>query len=127
MLFLICLQRRTQVYDPLGYSHICDNAASYHPKKKSQIDKHAAVNQWVGVTDMTGRGFASKVSPFDYSVAKQQVTACTLDANNRYFLDNKRIFETYGTILPKPAETPAKSSPKRSRPASANTSQFSIS
>jgi len=71
------------------------------------------VNQWVGVTDMTGRGFKSKASPFDYSVAKQQVTACSLDANNRYFLDNKRIFETYGTLVPKTAGTPAKNSPPR--------------
>ncbi len=38
--------------DPFGYSHICDNRASYEVRK-NPIKKE----QWQSVTDMSGRGF----------------------------------------------------------------------
>ena len=31
-------QRKTMAVDPFGYSHVCDHAASYHPRVRSKID-----------------------------------------------------------------------------------------
>ena len=62
---------------------------------------------------MTGRGFANRASAFNYSVTSyNQVKACTLDADNRYFVDNKRIFQTYGTPAKAQPEPPKAETPK---------------
>lgn len=81
-----------QAIDPFGYSHICDHAASYHPRRKSRPDPMD--HQWATVTDMTGRGY-KQGRPISSSSRQNVITS--LDSGNRFFDDNMRIYKTYGT------------------------------
>ena len=78
---------------------------------------------------MTGRGFSNRASAFNYSVASyNEVKPSTLDAENRYFIDNKRIYQTYGTpAKPVQAEAQPASPSKPQRPASAASNRVTVS
>ncbi len=96
--------------DPFGYSHVCDHAASYHPRPKSKFDLFQ--NQWTAVSDMTGRGYKQSGSrkPYGYTFANvrpgsarkisphKPISGFTLDVENRFFDDNKNIYQTYGPV-----------------------------
>lgn len=56
--------------------------------------------QWHSVTDMSGRGFKQAHSTLGQGKnSRSKVrTAADLDQGNRFFTDNKRIYETYGSL-----------------------------
>ena len=95
--------------DPFGYSHICDHAASYHPRRKSRADPL----DWATVTDMTGRGYKN-TGVYQYQTVRDKrachrVNAGSLDQGNRFFDDNKRLYQIYGSSAKKPINDENKS------------------
>ena len=83
--------RRTDI-NPYAYTHLCDHSASYQTKKKTSNTKE----DWAAVTDMTGRGYVDRSSGFPgASYKKKNTDARNLDTGNRFFEDNRRIYETY--------------------------------
>ncbi|CDW81784.1 UNKNOWN [Stylonychia lemnae] len=79
--------------DPFAYNHICDHPATYQVKKRP-LKKE----QWQSVTDMSGRGFTANQSSLGGKKHVRNQSKINLDQDNRFFDDNKRIYETYGTL-----------------------------
>ncbi len=65
-------------YNPLGYSHTCDNSASYS-YKKVPVKKPA----WTKITDVSGRGFPKDDVDLFKGKESSQNRYMNLDENNR--------------------------------------------
>ena len=77
---------------------MCDNSASYQPKPKAQAVKYP----WASVSDVSGRGFKPDSSDFGQQRKKRnQGTGHNLDEGNRFFTDNKSIYDNYGAAVAK--------------------------
>jgi hypothetical protein len=53
---------------------------------------------WATVTDVTGRGFVPDSSDFGKVRQRGKYEAHNLDEGNRFFNDNKKIYDTYGPL-----------------------------
>ena len=73
--------------------------------------------QWTGVSDMTGRGFKPTSTGFTFQTVRRRQgprasssSGCgviTLDVDNRFFADNKRLYEKYGSVKKQTVQAPS--------------------
>lgn len=72
--------------NPFAFTHTCDHAASYEPKKIKMSNP-----AWTSISDMSGRGFVRDDSTLTKGMKRPRETirqSADLDQNNRFFKDN---------------------------------------